>query len=113
MKGMLTHFEIGTRDAARAKRFFGKLFAWEFQPFGDGEQAVVKTPNVRGGLHDGVATTAVTVYFDVDDIEAAVATVRQLGGKAQDPTPVEPGFGRFSTCEDDQGMRFGLREPAA
>jgi uncharacterized protein len=111
MTGELTHIELGAPDAKKAKRFFAAVLGWTFEPFGDGEQAVIRTPTIRGGLHDGVATTTLTAYFNVDDIDVAVAAVRELGGHAEDPSAPEPGFGRFSTCTDDQGIPFGLRQP--
>ncbi len=110
MAGELTHFELGAPDAKKAKAFFASLLRWTFERFGDGEQAVIRTPTIRGGLHDGVTTATPVAYFTVDDIDAAVAQVRQLGGHADDPSPEEPGFGRFSTCTDDQGIRFGLHQ---
>jgi hypothetical protein len=85
MTGELTHIELGAPDARKAKAFFGALLGWTFEPFGDGEQAVIQTPGIRGGLHDGVTTTTLTAYFSVDDIGQAVARVRELGGLAEDP----------------------------
>lgn len=113
MTGELTHIELGAPDARKAKAFFGNLLGWSFEPLGEGDQAVIQTPTVRGGLHDGVTTSTLTAYFAVDDIDAAVVQVRSLGGRAGDPSPEEPGFGRFSTCTDDQGIPFGLRQPPA
>jgi predicted enzyme related to lactoylglutathione lyase len=52
----------------------------------------------------------VVVYFRVDDIEAAVRRVRELGGEADDPGLAETG-GRFVSCRDDQGLAFGLHQP--
>jgi predicted enzyme related to lactoylglutathione lyase len=71
----------------------------------------VRTPTVRGGLHDGVTTSTLTIYFAVEDIDASVAQVRRLGGHADDPSADEPGFGRFSSCTDNQGIPFGLNQP--
>jgi predicted enzyme related to lactoylglutathione lyase len=110
--GEPTHIELGAPDAGKVKTFFGELFHWTFEPFGDGDQAAISTPTIRGGLHDGVTTATLTTYFSVDDIEIAVDRVRQLGGHADDPSPHEPGFGRFSTCTDDQGIPFGLNQVA-
>jgi uncharacterized protein len=111
MAGEPTHIELGAPDAKKAKAFFGTLFGWTFEQFGDGDQAAIQTPTIRGGLHDGVTTTTLTTYFRVDDIGEAVTLVRRLGGHAEDPSPEEPGFGRFSTCTDDQGIPFGLHQP--
>lgn len=112
MTGELTHIELGAPDANKAKLFFAAIFDWTFESLGDGDQAAIRTPTIGGGLHDGVTSTTLTAYFKVDDIEASVARVRELGGHADDPTPEEPGFGRFSTCTDDQGIPFGLHQPS-
>jgi len=113
MTGEVTHIEIGAADAKKAQVFFGALLGWAFESFGSGDQAVIQTPTVRGGLHSGAAASSLTAYFAVDDIDTAVTRVRELGGCATDPSPEEPGFGRFANCTDDQGVPFGLHQPAA
>ncbi|OBJ43210.1 glyoxalase [Mycolicibacterium mucogenicum] len=112
MHGELTFFEIGVPDSVRAQSFYGRLFGWEFPPTGEGDQVWVKTPGTRGGLHGEDADARIAMYFSVDDIDAAVQAVRALGGTADDACPEEPGFGRFSACTDDQGVRFGLHQAA-
>jgi predicted enzyme related to lactoylglutathione lyase len=47
------------------------------------------------------------VYFDVDDVQAAVAKVKELGGEAAEAMPV-PGLGWFATCKDNVGNDFGV-----
>lgn len=112
MRGELTYFEIGVPDSVRAQDFYGRLFGWEFPPTEDG-QVWVRTPTVKAGLHDQDPESRIAIYFSVDDIEAAVRTVRELGGQADDARPEEPGFGRFTACTDDQGVEFGLHQPPA
>ena len=53
-------------------------------------------------------------YFDVDDINAGVARVKELGGEADNAMPV-PNMGWFATCKDTQGNEFGLwqNDPSA
>jgi predicted enzyme related to lactoylglutathione lyase len=111
MSGEPSFFEIGVPDAKRAKTFYGQLFKWTFHPMGGGDQAWVKTPTIRGGLHDEDSESRIDIFFAVPDIDAAVITVRELGGRADDPRPEESGFGRFTFCQDDQGVRFGLHQP--
>ncbi|GIG56884.1 hypothetical protein Lfu02_12560 [Longispora fulva] len=113
MGGEPAFFEIGVPDAGRARDFYGRLLRWTFPPQGDGGQTWVQTPTIRGGLHGDDQERRIDVFFAVADIEAAVATVRELGGEADDPRPEEPGFGRFAFCRDDQGVRFGLRQRPA
>ena len=113
MNGELTFFEIGVPDASRAQTFYARLFGWEFPPTGDGDQVWVKTPGIKAGLHGQDSEPRIATYFSVDDIEAAVQTVRALGGSAEDLRPEEPGFGRFTACTDDQGVHFGLHQAPA
>ena len=47
------------------------------------------------------------IYFDVDDINAGGARVKELGGEAGEALPV-PGMGWFSLCKDTEGNEFGL-----
>jgi predicted enzyme related to lactoylglutathione lyase len=58
--------------------------------------------------------TGTRPYFDVDDINAGVARVKELGGQAEDAMPV-PQMGWFALCEDTEGNAFGLwqTDPAA
>jgi uncharacterized protein len=109
MAGGPSHFELGVPDAARAKRFFGALLGWTFETT-QGEDAWIETSGVRGGLH-GDDDADVILYFTVPDIEAAVRRVRELGGEAEEPGPAGSG-GRFTSCRDDQGVVFGLHQPA-
>ena len=111
MHGELTFFEIGVPDSGRARAFYAQLFGWDFPSTGQDDQVWVETPTVKGGLHDQDSEARIALYFAVDDIEAAVRAVRELGGTAEDPRPEEPGFGRFTACTDDQGVKFGLHQP--
>jgi predicted enzyme related to lactoylglutathione lyase len=62
-------------------------------------------------MFEGGDASGPELYFMVDDLEAAVARVRELGGEADEPQPTEGG--RFSSCRDDQGARFGIWAPGA
>ena len=62
----------------------------------------------RRDLRARTATSAgARVYFDVDDINAATPSVRELGGEAGEALPV-PGMGWFSVYKDTEGNEFGL-----
>ena len=109
MAGAPSHFEIGVPDARQAKAFYGELLGWSFRTT-TGENAWIETGGVRGGVHHGDDASQIVVYFRVPDIEAAVRRVRELCGEAKDPGPGGEG-GRFTSCRDDQGVRFGLHQP--
>ena len=114
MTGELSFFELGVADMQRARNFYGSLFGWAFADEGGG--ATIETPNIRGGLHGGDPGASPYVFFRVDDLDAALVRVRELGGDpgadvgGQDPDTVGR-FGRFVLCKDDQGSSFGLHQP--
>jgi predicted enzyme related to lactoylglutathione lyase len=110
--GDLVHFEINTKDADRAKRFYTKLFGWKYK---DSE-----IPGVEYYLIDGVTpggainpiaeaskVKAPTVYFGVEDIDESLKTVRDQGGTADKKLPI-PGQGWFAGCTDLDGNSFSL-----
>ena len=110
MAGQMVHLEIPAGDTAKAREFWGSLFGWEFQPFpGPMEYHMTRFSDSTGGaIHPADGDKRGTrVYFDVDDINAGSARVKELGGKSDDPMPV-PGMGWFATCTDVEGNDFGL-----
>lgn len=116
MAGELSFFEIGVGDVARARAFYGELFGWKFEDFREG--ATIETPNLHGGIHGGDEGASPYVFFAVDDMDAALAKVRELGGRVEQEVGEggedgDSGFGRFIICADDQGSHFGLHEPPA
>ena len=91
MAGNVVHYEISATDVDRAQGFWSGLFGWQFgesvMPDGDYRMA-------RTGEQSGVALSSYgepgnpNVYFDVDDMDAAIARVRELGGQAEEKQPV-------------------------
>jgi uncharacterized protein len=111
MTGELSFFELGTGDYDRARAFYSELFGWKFDETDGG--ARITTPTVPGGIHPNDAGASPYVFFAVDDLDAAIARVNELGGsgEAMDETPdTVAEFGRFALCEDDQGSTFGLHQ---
>ena len=114
MAGELSFFELGTGDYERARAFYTELFGWGFDAINGGGR--ITTPTVPGGIHPGDAGASPYVFFAVDDLDAALAKVRELGGSGdameEDPDKVGE-FGRFALCKDDQGSSFGLHQRPA
>lgn len=108
--GTASFLELGVPDAGRARAFFAALFGWTAHEMPD-DQCWLETPSIQVGVHKDDPDRSFVVYFAVGDIEAAAARVRALGGNAPEPGPAIEGFGRFVECRDDQGVRFGRREP--
>ena len=115
MAGDLTFFELGVDDAERGRAFYEGLFGWRFAPGPSGEGFMIETPNMRGGIHGGDRGASPYVFFVVDDMDAAVAKVRELGGSVEGmdvegDADQQATTGRFKICRDDQGSPFGLHQ---
>ena len=119
MSGAPSWFEIGVADAARARAFYGELLGWEFEPgpSGDASGSVIRTPGIDGGLHGGDEGASPYLFFRVDEMDRALARVRELGGSVEPSPGADPDadseYGRFALCRDDQGSSFGLHQPPA
>ena len=106
MAGDLVYFTIPAADAERAQAFYGGLFGWSFSTGNVPGGFNIEGPTPRGGIFGGGEGSRPHPYFDVDDILAATARVRELGGEASDPEEIASGW--MSHCKDDQGVEFGL-----
>jgi predicted enzyme related to lactoylglutathione lyase len=114
MAGELAFFELGVADADRGRAFYEGLFGWELSP-GPSGGFEIGAAGVGGGMHGGDPGAAPYVFFAVDDMDAAVARVQELGGEVEDVNVEGDAdsvarFGRFKLCRDDQGSPFGLHQ---
>jgi hypothetical protein len=105
------YFTMPTRDLERAKTFYASLFGWTFDAAASGPQyAHIAETSPSGGLNSADEGTRVQIWFRIDDIEPAVARVRELGGTAAEPSKSASGWS--ASCKDDQGTEFNLWQPA-
>jgi uncharacterized protein len=116
MTGEPSFFELGTGDVERARAFYTALFGWQMDPTGGGYS--IDAGGFPAGLHAGDPGAQAYLFFRVDDIEAAAARVRELGGRIEDfdvdgDADQVARFGRFRLCRDDQDAPFGLHQPPA
>ncbi|ADB52411.1 VOC family protein [Conexibacter woesei] len=116
MAGEVSFIELGVEDTERGRRFYERLFGWSFGPSPSGPGFVFDTPTVPGGMHGGDPGGGAYVFFRVEDIDAAIARVQELGGTleqvdAEGNDESIARFGRFQLCRDDQGSAFGLHQP--
>ncbi len=113
--------ELMTRDVASAREFYSNVFGWQYitheMPHGD---YTVIEGGVNGGLGGMLQMPAEVpeavpnhwgVYFTVDDLDASVAKVQELGGQVAMPAMELPGVGRVSTLLDSWGASFILMQP--
>jgi predicted enzyme related to lactoylglutathione lyase len=108
--GTMVHVEIPAGDTQKSRDFWGGLFGWQFQEFEGSptEYHMTQFSDSQGGaITADSSTSGPRVYFDVDDIKASTARVKELGGDAGEAMPV-PGMGWFSINKDVEGNEFGL-----
>lgn len=111
MSTELGYFTLDTPDIDRARAFYGALFGWTFDEDSSHETyAHVADAGVPFGFVKGEHRDYSHLYFRVDDIEAVCAQVVDLGGKCA--VPAASRSGRSVTASDDQGVSFGLWQPA-
>lgn len=101
--------EFPADDADRARGFWTGLLDAALDARGEGEGAGWQTREpVSGpvvGVHErgrGPGDSFSLPYFAVDDLDAALERVTELGG-----TVIHPGA-RWAICKDSEGNPFGL-----
>ena len=111
MPGQMVHIEIPADDTGKGREFWGGLFGWQFEsyPGGPGEYHMMRLSENTGGAVTNMepGKVGMRTYFDVDEIEAGIARVKELGGESGEKMPV-PGMGWFAVCKDPHGNDFGL-----
>jgi uncharacterized protein len=105
----IVHIEIPVDDTEKSRAFWGGLFGWQFEPApGAPDYHMTRIDESSGAaISAEPGKRGPRTYFDVEDINASAARVKELGGETGDPMPV-PSMGWFATCKDDQGNEFGL-----
>ncbi|MBD0283080.1 MAG: VOC family protein [Thermoleophilaceae bacterium] len=115
--GTFNWTDLSTTDPEDAKRFYGGLFGWEAEdvpiPGGgvytmlrlDGKEACALSAAREGQM------VAWLSYVSVDDVDAVVAGLQELGG-----TPLGEPFdvleaGRMAVVQDPTGAAFALWQP--
>jgi uncharacterized glyoxalase superfamily protein PhnB len=107
--GELSYITYEVTDSAAFKAFYSRMLFWTFEPgrIEDGWQ--VQETHPMAGIAGGSATARTVPMWTVEDIDAAVARVREAGGTVIDEPSQQP-YGRGALCTDDQGSRFYLGE---
>lgn len=118
MPAPVVHFEIGCKDAAKAQKFYGPLFGWEFTPYGPSAMitnlGMGKTEGIGGHINQlgHEPHNYCVVYAQVSDIAATLAQAEKLGGKTVVPATEVPGMGHFAWLKDPEGNVVGVWKPA-
>jgi predicted enzyme related to lactoylglutathione lyase len=118
--GAPSWFELQTRDYPAAVRFYQDVFGWDPLPVSDtddfrytvlrhGEQWLAGIMDASGYLPAEVPAHW-SVYFGVDDTDAALVKIVELGGTMRRPAEDTP-YGRLATAADPTGAQFKLVAP--
>jgi uncharacterized protein len=113
--GAVTLNQLNTSDTEAAGKFYADLFGWDVR-----EQEADGLPpyfglfnegRLNGGMMDlpegSPAPPHWLVYFGSEDVDASVASIRELGGQVLvEPMPI-PG-GRIAVAQDPQDGIFAL-----
>jgi len=110
--GAMSWNDLATPDPPAAAAFYGELFGWRAEevPESDGRYwSIHNGERLNGGLMPAPPgqPPAWNVYFAVDDLDAALATVGEAGGGVV-VEPMEVPAGRFAFARDPQGAHFAL-----
>jgi len=112
----VVHFDIGSDDPERARKFYEALFGWKMEiPPGMTNYYLIETrdlegkPGVDGGLGKrGEPGQRITSYIGVSSVDEYVSKVEELGGKVATPRTAVPGWGYLAVCFDTEDNMFGL-----
>jgi predicted enzyme related to lactoylglutathione lyase len=118
--GSPSWFELHTRDYQASVSFYQEVFGWDthalsdtpefrYTTLGHGEQALAGIMDAASFLPDGVPAHW-SVYFGVEDTDAALAQIVDLGGSVTRIAEDTP-YGRLAAATDPTGAQFKLVGP--
>jgi predicted enzyme related to lactoylglutathione lyase len=110
-------FELHTRDYDACVQFYQDVFEWDTQVASDTPEFRYTTQNVGDEPLAGIMDASTflpegvpahwTVYFGVDDADAALAKIGELGGSTVTAAEDSP-HGRLATAADPTGAVFRI-----
>ena len=111
-KNPIVFFEIGSTDNNQASAFFKGLFDWDIQAMGP-SQMIDAGEGIGGHITELAPEWGnyVTVYVQVDDLEAYLEKAVELGGKVLVKPVHLPGQGSFAWFAPPEGNIMGLWKP--
>ena len=109
----VVHFEINANDSKKLGSFYSELFDWKIDtnnPMGYGLVDTGGEGGIGGGIgqSDGNAPRYLSVYVQVDDLQAYLYKAEKLGGKTLVPPTEIPNTVTFAMFQDPEGNMIGL-----
>lgn len=104
-------FELSARDLDAARKFYPALFGWSLKESPEYTELSIGVEAI-GGMMTSQAPAEVPsfwmAYIAVENCDAAVEKVKELGGSVTFPPTDIPKVGRFSVISDPQGAVFAV-----
>jgi len=113
------HIDVVSGDRGRAQRFYGDVFGWQFEDYGEG-MGYTNVKTSENGIESGIgglaqsvgarppAATGVIPYILAPDMDATLAAIEKAGGSIEIPRTDVFGFGEFAQFRDPDGNLIGL-----
>jgi predicted enzyme related to lactoylglutathione lyase len=113
MGSPVVHFEIMGGKGTELEKFYSELFGWKINSNNPMKYGMVDTEGGPGGINGGVGPAhdgnkRVSVYAQVEDLQAALDRVERLGGKTILPPSEVPGGPKLAMFADPAGNITGL-----
>jgi uncharacterized protein len=116
MAASVVHFEIVGGKGNQLEKFYGELFGWKIDSNNPMKYGIVDTGGGPGGINGGVGVTQdgskrVSIYVQVDNLQATLDKAEKLGGKTILPPTEVPGGPKLAMFADPAGNVTGLMLP--
>ncbi len=121
MANPFVHVELQTKDLARAKEFYSRLFGWKLEDIAaPGGEISYTMINVGEGTGGGMFTNPDPkvpphwlAYVGVEDIEAYTRKARELGATVLQDVMQAGDYGWLSVIRDPSGAVIAMWKPKA
>jgi len=113
MAAPVVHFEIMGGKPRELETFYGELFGWKINSNNPTQYGIVETGGGQEGINGGVGPAQdgnrrVSIYVQVEDLQATLDRAERLGGKTILPPSEVPGGPKLAMFADPAGNITGL-----
>ncbi len=117
MGNPVVHFEIAGPDGQALRQFYRNLFGWDIKELGEEMRNYGLVQCGEGGVGGGIMEISedmsscnyVTFYIQVDDLQASLDKLSDMGGATiMPPMEIAPGMGSIAMFSDPAHNVIGL-----
>jgi len=112
----IVHFEIPVNDVAKNVKFYGDVFGWTFQQFGDENYLLCTTGKDGPGIDGAImkkrdANQPIVNSIEVASVDEMAKKIEAAGGIVVVPKMAVPSVGYLAYFKDPDGNISGLWQP--